>query len=486
VRRAFLFLAVAAFATLARPAAARPFYFETLMARFGFSEGDRLYACGVCHYKWEGTGGRNPFGTTVEQELYKGKSISEAIDAAVLLDPDADEFTSLEELETFETLPGYSCENLFDAIDPPSDWHEFIEPLIASCLDPKGIRVAPTALALKADVGKNTSESVVVYNNGKDEPIEVSSYAVVGSVPGLSVTGPAAPFTLPVGGNAELVLTFEPEQALLSGAVLRIENDDPDPEDAVIDVAVSVLGRVQPLASAEKRAACLKDVDKQMRGFTKKHLGEWSHCQGDEAAGFACDGGARDRKLLDASMKLHHKIGGDGDKHCEAADISPLLLGQPEICGGGCGAIRLGDFADLSDCLVCRQEEETRAMLDAALGAAPPDLPPSVVEGAAAKCANQILTALEKGIAKTQKLLGACELENVKAAEPVDCEATLAADLEAIAADVDARLERCKDTTGLAGCYADGGDATCLGDAAVAIGAALVEAEFGGSGDGLK
>ena len=124
-------------------------------------------------------------------------------------------------------------------------------------------------------------------------------------------------------------------------------------------------------------------------------------------------------------------------------------------------------------------------MLDAALGAAPPDLPPNVVEGGAAKCATQLLTALEKGIAKTQKLLGACELDNVTAAEAVDCRALLTPSLEGIAADVSARLARCKDTAGLAGCYADGGDPSCLGDAAVAIGATLVDVEFGLE-DGVK
>ena len=485
MRRAALLLGAFALLALARPAVARPFYFDTLMARFGFAEEDRLYACGVCHHKWEGTGGRNAFGTTVEQELYAGKSISDAIESAVLLDPDGDGFTSLEELESHETLPGYSCANFFDAIGPPTDWHEFVTPLVASCLAPKGVRVAPTAVNLRTDVGKSVSESVVVYNAGRDEPLEVSSYALVGGVPGLSVDGPAAPFTLQVGESAELTLTFEPDQASFASTALRVESDDPDPEDATLDVGVLVLGRVLLLASAEKRAACLRDVDKQMRRFTRKHLDEWARCQGGEARGLACNAGARDRKLLDASARLHRAIGGGGDRHCDAANISPLLLGQPEVCGGGCGTIALGDFTDFADCLVCRQEEETGAMLDAALGAAPPDLPPSVVERGAAKCATRILAALEKGIARAQKLLGACELANLTAADPVDCEAALAADLAAIAGGVDARLGRCNDTTGLAGCYADGGDATCLGDAAVAAAAALVDAQFG-IGDGLE
>jgi hypothetical protein len=480
VRRAALLLAALGALALARPAAARPFYFETLVARFGLPEESPIHACGVCHYKWSGTGGRNPFGTSVEQELYAGKSIGDAIEAAVALDPDADGFTSLEELESYATLPGYSCANFFDAVDPPDDWHEFVTPLVLSCLEPKGIRVEPPALSLKADVGESATGDVVVHNSGRDDPIEVSSYQLLASVPGLSVEGPAAPFTLQVGQKTALTLRFEPQATSLVSTALRIESDDPDPEDATFDVAVSVLGRVQPLAAAEKREACLRDVDKQARRFTSRHLAEWSRCQGDEAAGVACDYGARDRKLQGAASELHRVLGGPRDAHCDAANITPLLLGQPEVCGGGCGAIELGDFTDLADCLVCQQEEATRTMLDAALGAAPPDLPPVVAPKASMQCARRILKALEKGIARTQKLLGACALANVTREDPLDCRAALAADLEAIAGDVDARLARCKDTTGLAGCYAgDGGDPSCLGAAAVEIGSTLVGAEFG-------
>ena len=69
-----LALAIGLTLLAATPAAARPPYFDALTARYGFAEGDRLFACGVCHYKWEGTGARNPFGASVQQQLYVGKS----------------------------------------------------------------------------------------------------------------------------------------------------------------------------------------------------------------------------------------------------------------------------------------------------------------------------------------------------------------------------------------------------------------------------
>jgi hypothetical protein len=468
-----------ALAALPRAAAARPTYFDVLTGKFDIVEGDRLYACGVCHYKWTGTGARNPFGTTVEQELYLGKPISSAIDAAVPLDPDEDGFTSLEELTVHETLPGFSCANFFESIDPPPDWHTFITPFVPSCLEPKDIRTDPTQVVFQTDVRSTASQTVTVYNNGKDDPIEVLSYGLPpGAHAALSVAGPPAPFTLKVGETAALELTFAPTSAVLAETSIRIESDDPD--EPSLAVGVTAIGRVQPLAPAEPRAACLRDLDQSTRGFAKTHLKEWGRCGGDEVAGFACDAGARDRKLFGASDKLHEAVGGPKDKRCEGADLTPRLVGQEEVCGGGCGAIALADFGDLADCLACRQEEATNAMLLAALGAKPPDGPPEVVGSDAARCANQLLKGLQKGIAKAEQLLGACELENVTAAAPVDCAAERATDLERIRADVDARLARCSDTEGLAGCYAGkDGSPTCLGEAAVTIGSDLVGATFG-------
>ena len=477
MRRAVLLLALAALAP-ALPAAARPTYFDTLTTKFGFVPGDRLYACGVCHYKWEGTGARNPFGTTVEQELYAGKPISQAIDAAVALDPDGDGFTSLEELSTYQTLPGFSCANFFESIGPPPDWHTFITPGIPSCLEPKDIRTDPIQVTFQTDAGKTESKTITIFNNGKDDPLEVLS---VGLLPGahaaLSLDAPATPFTLAVGETAEFTVAFAPTGAVLTNTAIRIESDDPD-EDP-LDIDVTAVGRVQPLASADKRAACLADVDRALRGFTKSHAKEWGRCQGDEVEGIACDAGARDRKLAGASGKLHHAIGGPKDKRCEGAGLTPRLVGEPEVCGGGCGAIALADFGDFADCLACRQEEATNAMLGAALGSTPPDVP-DAVERDAARCADQLLKALQKGIAKAQKLLGRCELENVTAAAPADCASALAADLARVRSDVDASLARCRDRAGLTGCYAGpSGTPTCLGDATVAIGAGLVDAAFG-------
>jgi len=471
-------VALAAVLLAAAPAAARPTYFEVLTSRFGFVEGDDLFACGVCHYKWEGTGARNPFGSTVEQQLYLGKPIDQALETALPEDPDGDGFTSLEELETYATLPGYSCANFFEATGQPQDWHSFVTPGVPSCLEPKDVRIAPGTASFLTEAGDVDELAITVFNNGSTDPIEVTSYAFLPGAPSaLSVEGPAAPFDLAVGQSAALTIRFAPQGVALGDTTLRITSDDPD--EPTLDVAVSAFGVVSPLAPDEQRAACLRDVERATRGYAKAHLAEWTRCQGDEAAGRACDLGRRDLGLLRAEAKLRDVLGGARDRRCAGAGLSPALLGHADACGGGCGAIELDDFSDLADCLVCRQGESRDALLAAALGTAPPDLPARAGSRDAEHCQARLLADARKVAAKAQSLLGRCELDNVGAAEPADCAALHADAIGALTEKLAARFARCRDAGGLEGCFAGGGDAACLGEAAAAGAAAIVDAAFG-------
>jgi hypothetical protein len=476
VRRAGIALAVALLC--AQPAASRPTYFEVLTSTFGFGVGDPLYACGVCHYNWDGTGARNPFGTSVEQELYLGKPIGQALAAAVSGDPDDDGFTSLEELETHATLPGYSCTNYFDAVGAPANWHTFVTPFVASCLEPKDVRLAPSSAGFLTEVGEVAGTTITVFNNGSELPLEIESYGLLPGAPvGLSVDGPPPPFSLAVDESVDLTLSFAPEGVAIGNATLRIASDDPD--EPVLDVPVSVFASVQPLGPPEARAACLRDIERAARRYGKTHLAEWTRCQGDEAAGKACDVGRRNVALLKAEAKLRDALSGGRGRRCASANLSPSLIGQPEVCGGGCGAIELDDFDDLTDCLVCRQGEARDALLGAALGTAPPDLPARAGSRDAERCQARLLADARKTAAKAQTLLGRCELANVTAAERADCAALHAEALDALAAKLAGHFARCRDAEGLEGCFAEGGDASCVGDTAAAGAAALVDAVFG-------
>ena len=71
--------AISALLALAPAVHARPSYFETFAAHYGIGPADDLHACGVCHYNWEGTGARNPYGQEVEQQLYTGKTVTQSL-----------------------------------------------------------------------------------------------------------------------------------------------------------------------------------------------------------------------------------------------------------------------------------------------------------------------------------------------------------------------------------------------------------------------
>ncbi len=466
----------------ASAALARPTYFQVFTDRYGLNPGDRNYACGNCHYRWTGTGARNPFGSAVEQQLYLGKSINQALADIETQDTDGDGFTNVDEIVNFLTLPGYSCSNFQDAIDPPSDYHTFITPMVASCLEPLDIRVAPILISFLTFVGDSATQTVTIFNNGQDFPLDVSAAGLVGgNTPPFDASGPAAPFSIPVGQSVTFDVTFTPPSGIFANAIFRVSSNDPD--EPTIDIPISAFGAVRILAPAARRATCLREVDKNFRRYAKKHLKEWSRCYLDEVGGRACDAGRRDRAIQQAESKLRTKIGGSKDRVCAGLNppLNPSLLGFPATCGGSCDSIPLSSIEGLVDCLVCREDEGMADALRVALGTAPPDLPFNVAGSSQALgCQRRLLAGVQKGIASVLKSLGRCELDNITASSPVDCGATLADTLTGIRAKVDARLASCGDTSGLEACaFEPPNDPMCLGQGAQSVGETLVDAAFG-------
>jgi hypothetical protein len=465
---------------IARDAFARPTYFAVFTGRYGLTSDDRTYACGNCHFRWTGTGARNPFGTAVEQQLYVGKSINQALQDIENDDSDGDGFTNVDEIVNFKTLPGYSCANFQDAVGAPADYHSFITPMVASCLEPLDIRIAPSQLGFLTDAGVPETLPVTVFNNGQDDPIIVNAYGLLpGAHPAFSVSGPTAPFVIPVGQSVVLNVTFAPPGGVFGAATLRVSSNDPDEAD--IDVPMNGFGVVHVLAPAAARAACLRDLDIAFRRYSKKHLKAWSECYLDEVAGLACDSGQRDLVIQQAAQKLRDAIGGSKDRRCTAAGITPSLLGYPSTCGGSCGSIQVNSMGRLVDCVVCREDEGMADMLRAGIGTAPPDLPPNTVGSARARaCQKQILGAAQKGIAALVKTLARCEIANVTASTPVDCATTLASQVAVIKGKADAPLASCGDTSGLDACpFEPPNDPTCLGQSVESVGSSLVDATVG-------
>jgi hypothetical protein len=460
-----------------RPASARPTYFQVFTSQYGITPSDRLYACGNCHLKWTGTGARNPFGTAVEQQLYIGKAISQALTDVELMDTDGDGFSNVDEIVTFQTLAAYSCDDFFLAQGAPIGYDTFITPLVPSCLEPMDVRIEPGSVAFIAQAGTSETQQVQIINNGSTDPITVSSYQfLAGSHATLSVSGPPVPFAIPVGQVVEIDVTFAPVAAVIAMGTVRIASDDPD--EPTIDVPVQGFGFVQTLAAPDRRSRCLKSIDKEFRKYSDRHRREWHRCFLDEVKGLACDAGTRDLEIQQAETRFRAVVGGAKDKVCAGDNLSASLLGIPATCGGGCN-IAVSGIASFASCLVCRQDEARDAMLRDGVGTAPPDVPPNVAANADAnRCQKQIATRLAKGIANVQKLLGRCELANISGT-PVDCAATNAAAIAAIKAQVDEAGNRCVDSTGLLGCLFEGGDANCLGTSASAIGSTLVDVTFG-------
>jgi hypothetical protein len=378
------------------------------------------------------------------------------------------------------TLPGYSCDNYFDAVGAPVGYDTYITPLVPSCLEPLDIRVLPSSsVGFITKTGDSDTETLTIYNNGSVDVLTIDSVSFVdGSSPLIAIDGPATPLNIPLGGSVAFDITFSPVAPALVLDTIRIESNDPD-EDP-LDIELSALGFAVNLAPAPQRATCLAGVQKAMRKYTKTHLSEWSLCYSTEVGGVACDSGRRDLKLMNAADRLHASVGGAKDKRCAGTGITASTLGLPDECGGACSHIEIDTLSDYADCLICRQAEATADFLDQGLGTSPPDLPPNQAGSAdALGCQQSLLKGTQKAIGSIQKALGDCEVANVTAVTPADCTAAATEAIAKAQEKANAVAPKCSDTSGLDGCLFEPVPvATCLGDAAQTIATDLVDAVF--------
>lgn len=473
---------VAATLAAAGIAEARPAYFEAFKTLYGIGDGDNLNACGVCHFRWTGTGARNPFGTSVEQQLYVGKSITQSLMDVEGLDSDGDTFSNGDEIMTYMTLPGYSCDTFFLAVSPPLGYDTYITPMVATCLDPLDIRVSPSSASIIETIGQMEIYDVTIFNNGSDDPVEVSNLELLPTAPAaLTVIAPDTPFSIPVGESQVVQLVFAPTSTVFANTHLRIESNDPD--EAIIDLPVNVLSVPDPTAPAAQRSVCFRALSKATSKFAKTHLKEWTACYQDELSGKACNTGARDLKIGGAFAKFQGEIGGAKDKFCAGTGITRAGLGFPAGCPGECSDVVVSGLADIPTCLACIEERVMEGMLREGAGTAPPDLPPNIVGGKDSfSCQRRILKDLQKAILKMYRVLTDCENGLVAAdVEGGTCDTDIAEGLATLRAKLDATVAKCKDTTDLLGCRFEGmsPDPECLGIAAENLANELTDATFG-------
>ena len=93
-----LLLALVALLVPLSTADARPTYFLAMKSYFAVPDDSPVDQCIVCHLNYEGTGTRNPFGFSVQQYLYTGKSIQETLPLVAGLDSDNDGYINDDEL----------------------------------------------------------------------------------------------------------------------------------------------------------------------------------------------------------------------------------------------------------------------------------------------------------------------------------------------------------------------------------------------------
>ncbi|HYC53359.1 MAG TPA: hypothetical protein VEL28_00245 [Candidatus Binatia bacterium] len=485
IRRAGL-AALACTAIVAGDASARPTYFDNFKAHYGILEASNLDTCGVCHFRFTGSGARNPFGHSVEQQLYLGKSVAQSLDDVEGADSDGDGFTNGQEIIDYLTLPGFNCTNFVQAVLPPDGYDTYITPMVASCLEPRDIRVTPGSGFMVAFVGDVETFDVTVHNNGSEDPLQISGYELLPGAPAsLSLNGPSVPLSIPLDGSEVIQLVFTPTTSSFSSATLRIHSNDPD--EPAYDFEISAVATPDTTAEGALRAPCFESIAKSLARYTKAHLREWNRCYLEELAGRACDTGARDLKLAKAAQKLAAAIGGAKDKLCAGAGLTRASLGFPNECPGECADVPVNNISDIGTCLRCVQDEVMTDFLRSGVGTGPPDLPPNVIAGDdAMACQERILRDLQKGMARIAATLNECEVAAVLADdEDADCAATLVEEIAALRASVDASVDKCQDTTDLLGCRFEGMDAdpACLGNAADDLATTLSETTFGKFGD---
>lgn len=468
-------------ATLPELASARPLYFQTLVSKYSIMEGDDLYACGVCHLKWLGTGQRNDYGNAVEQQLYVGRSISDALDLIEDDDADGDTFSNVDELVSFLTLPGYNCDNFDDAAGAPQGYDTYVTPGVDTCLEPRDIRVRPGSVSLITRVGETDLATFTIFNNGAEEPLHIDSVDFVNPTVA-TLIGPTPPYDIPVGGSAEYQVEYSPVAQTLDANDIRIVSDDPDVDEQEYDLRISFIAFNVTLAPAAERAQCFTAMAKEFGRYSKTHLSEWSRCHFDELEGVICDAGRRDFKVDRSQAKFESVIGGDKDQDCEGINMTRSLLDYPDTCGGGCSDLDVATFGAIPACLECRQNEVMQSQLTLLTGSAPPDLPAEpIADEAVHSCVKKLDRTVQKAISKMFRAHTECEIEGVAAETTPDCATTLAADDAKLIAKVDKQKDKCVEVVGL-GCVLDGeGGSSCdsLGPDVTGLAQELVRALMG-------
>jgi hypothetical protein len=221
-------------------------------------------------------------------------------------------------------------------------------------------------------------------------------------------------------------------------------------------------------------ARCSIVISKLQTRVLKKYLKSWGRCMIDEARGLTCDSQGRDDRLGRAVAKLQSKIGGQRDRRCATANLTPATLGHSSACPAPCaGQVVLFDMGDVADCARCMVEEVTASTLEAAYGVRLPALPTTAVDGYGLVCQKSLAAAATRLTRSWAGALARCEEKSLAKGLSVDCEADPSGKIAKAKAKSAAKVSRCRQGfAGLNGC-ATAGDTAAV---AACIEAAVAEA----------
>jgi hypothetical protein len=221
-------------------------------------------------------------------------------------------------------------------------------------------------------------------------------------------------------------------------------------------------------------AKCQKNVAKRRAKYLKTYLKEWARCYAREVSGFTCDVASRNARLAAAEASLRERIGGAKDSACAGRNLTPGSLGHLSTCPAPCADVVLFDMNDLATCAVCVASSLGNAAVDAAYGSTPPALPPQI-DGSAQRCQRLLDKATGKLTNSWAKVLDRCEQANAdgKNMPAVDCSTDPEGDIAEAQAKAAAKVDRCSDFSGIAGCATNGSAAAVQACIEAAIGAVV-------------
>jgi hypothetical protein len=118
-----------------------------------YPDATNLHVCGTCHTSFEGDVGLNPYGEAVAGAAF-------SLEAVEGDDSDGDGTSNIDEINTAAGFfPGWTCETYIDAIAPPVDLADFVDPIDPGCT---GGGTTTTTVTTTSTTIESTTTSTVV------------------------------------------------------------------------------------------------------------------------------------------------------------------------------------------------------------------------------------------------------------------------------------------------------------------------------------